>query len=56
MPGRLLILNATAVNEGRTFETDLLVSGSRIEEIGPDLSARQADETWMPPGCTCCPA
>ena len=45
MPGRLLILNATAVNEGRTFETDLLVSGSRIEEIGPNLSARQADET-----------
>ena len=44
MPDSCLIVNATAVNEGRVFETDLLVRGSRIEKIGPDLSGESADQ------------
>ena len=39
-----LIVNATAVNENRTFETDLLVRGERIEKIGPDLSSESAEQ------------
>ena len=44
MSDSCLIVNATAANEGRVFETDLLVRGSRIEKIGPDLSAESADQ------------
>ncbi len=44
MPDSCLIINATAVNEGRVFETDLLVRGSRIEKIGPGLSGEPADQ------------
>ena len=43
MSDRLLILNATAVNEGRVFETDLLAADGRIAVLGPDLSGRPAD-------------
>ena len=43
MSDRLLILNATAVNEGRVFETDLLAADGRIEALGPDLGGRPAD-------------
>ncbi len=39
-----LIVNATAVNEGRVFETDLLIRNERIEKIGSDLAHEEADE------------
>jgi dihydroorotase len=38
-----LILNANIVNEGRVFESDLLIKGEYIESIGRDLSSRPAD-------------
>jgi dihydroorotase len=38
-----LILNANIVNEGRVFESDLLIKGEYIESIGKDLSSRPAD-------------
>ena len=44
MSDSCLIVNATAVNEGRVFETDLLVRGPRIEKMGPDLSGEPADQ------------
>ena len=44
MSDSCLIVNATAINEGRVFETDLLVRGSRIEKIGPDLSGEPVDQ------------
>ena len=44
MSNSCLIVNATAVNEGRVFETDLLVRDSRIEKMGPDLSNEPADQ------------
>ncbi|HET7125701.1 MAG TPA: dihydroorotase [Lysobacter sp.] len=39
-----LIVNARLVNEGREFDGDLRISGTRIAEIGSGLSAR-GDET-----------
>lgn len=39
----LLITNADCVNEGRRFETDLLIRDGRIEVIGNDLSGRGTD-------------
>ena len=38
-----LILNANIVNEGKVFQGDVFIKGSRIEGIGKDLSAKQAD-------------
>tara|TARA_E500000331_G_scaffold138353_2_gene135267 strand:+ start:202117 stop:203454 length:1338 start_codon:yes stop_codon:yes gene_type:complete len=34
----ILLLNGILVNEGRVFESDLLIRGDRIERIDPDLS------------------
>jgi dihydroorotase len=36
---KLLIKNAKLVNEGRTFESDLLIQGERIAKIAPGISA-----------------
>ncbi len=41
----ILILNANIVNEGRIFESDLLIDEGRITRIAPDLSSLQADTT-----------
>lgn len=40
----LLILNANIVNEGRIFESDLLVEDGKISRIAPDLSSVKADK------------
>lgn len=39
----ILILNANIVNEGKTFESDVLVKGKHISQIGKDLSGIEAD-------------
>ena len=39
----LLVTNGTLVNEGRKFESDLLIIDGRIAEIGGDLAHRGAD-------------
>jgi dihydroorotase len=39
-----LILNAKVVNEGKVFESDVLIRGQRIEKIGKDLQSTKADE------------
>ncbi len=39
----ILILNTTAVNEGKIFQTDILVRKGRIEQIAKDLSSLPAD-------------
>lgn len=41
----LLILNATLVNEGRIFGADVFVNDGFIEQIGPNLSGKTADQT-----------
>ncbi len=38
-----LIVNARLVNEGREFDADLRISGTRIAEIGGGLSARDGE-------------
>ena len=40
---KLLILNAQLVNEGRITETDLLIDGGFIAQIGPNLSGQPAN-------------
>ena len=40
----ILILNATAVNEGKTFVTDVLINNGRIEKIEKNLKDLSADE------------
>ena len=40
---RILITNANIVNEGKVFESDVLIKGSFIESIGKDLSTLPAD-------------
>lgn len=37
-----LILNARIVNEGKVFDGDVLIKGSFIEQIGPDLQSKAA--------------
>ncbi|GHM99810.1 dihydroorotase [Cytophagales bacterium WSM2-2] len=39
-----LILNAKVVNEGKVFESDVLIKNQRIEKIGKDLQAAQASQ------------
>jgi dihydroorotase len=39
-----LILNANIVNEGRVFQGDVFLKGSRIETIGKDLASGTADQ------------
>jgi dihydroorotase len=41
---KTLIVNGTLVNEGRIFESDILINGDRIERIDTGLSASVADE------------
>ncbi len=41
----ILILNGTLVNEGKAFESDLLINNGRIEQIGRDLGHLTADKT-----------
>src|SRR5688572_9339371 len=41
---RLLILNATVVNEGRKREADILIRNGRIEQIGSGLSTGKGDQ------------
>lgn len=41
---RLLILNATVVNEGRIREADVLIRNGRIEHIGRGLRAEGSDQ------------
>ncbi|HEX5056360.1 MAG TPA: dihydroorotase [Gammaproteobacteria bacterium] len=41
---RLLILNATLVNEGRTWEADVAIQNGRIEHIGSGLKPAQDDQ------------
>ncbi|MFT5618440.1 MAG: dihydroorotase, partial [Arenicella sp.] len=38
-----LIINAKAVNEGKIFETDLLIKNGRIERVDRNLSGLHAD-------------
>ena len=40
---RILLTNATLVNEGQVFEADLLLAGGRIEKIGGALAADGAE-------------
>ncbi len=40
----ILIKNATVVNAGHTFPTDVLIANGRIEQIAPEIS-RKADQT-----------
>lgn len=40
---RVLIKNAKIVNEGKTFEGDLLIEGEIIKEIAESISAKSAD-------------
>ena len=56
MTDATLIRDALLVNEGRSFESDLLVRNGRIERIGRDLSAPdgarvvEARGRWLLPG------
>jgi dihydroorotase len=40
----ILILNATIVNEGKTFESDLFIENGIISRIDKNLSSRKADK------------
>ncbi|NTW48209.1 MAG: dihydroorotase [Chlorobiales bacterium] len=42
---RILILNATVINEGRIRQADLYIKDGRIEQIGTSLSSLPADRT-----------
>jgi dihydroorotase len=48
---RLLLVNGTLVNEGRVFESDILIDGDRIERIDADLAATAVDEVIDIRGC-----
>jgi dihydroorotase len=39
----ILILNAIAVNEGKTFETDIYISEGKIQQLGSNLSGMKAE-------------
>ena len=39
----ILILNANIVNEGKVFQSDVLINGQYIEKIGKDLQSSAAD-------------
>ena len=41
--GKILIKNATAVNEGLIFETDVLIEGDLISRVDRDISDEHAD-------------
>ncbi len=52
----ILIVNAKVINEGTITEQDILVKGQRIEQIGTNLSGKEAktvidaDGKWLIPG------
>ena len=48
---KLLLVNGTLVNEGRVFESDILIDGDRIERIDSDLSAMAVDRVIDVQGC-----
>ena len=48
---KTLLVNATLVNEGRIFESDILLDGDRIASIDTGLSAGSADEVIDVQGC-----
>ena len=48
---RTLLVNGTLVNEGRIFESDILLDGDRIARIDTGLSASSADEVIDVQGC-----
>lgn len=41
--GTILIKNATIVNEGKSFQGDLLIEGDRISDISESISVKSAD-------------
>lgn len=52
---RILLKNATIVNEGKKFESDLLIKNERIEKIARDISDSEAriidlNGKWVVPG------
>ena len=52
---RTLLKNATAINEGRIFETDILLENGRIEKIATDISDKNISVVdlngkWLMPG------
>ena len=48
---RLLLVNGTLVNEGRVFDSDILIDGDRIERIDSGLPATAADKVIDVQGC-----
>jgi dihydroorotase len=40
---RILLKNGTVINEGRSFQSDILVVGERIEKIAPDITDPNAE-------------
>ena len=40
---KLLIKNARLVNEGETRDADVLIAGERIEQVGTDIAAKDAE-------------
>ncbi len=48
---KTLIVNGTLVNEGRVFQSDILLDGDRIERIDTGLSAGPADDVIDAGGC-----
>jgi dihydroorotase len=52
---KILLKNATIINEGKRFESDLLINNDRIEKIAPSISDDQAQiidlkGKWLIPG------
>lgn len=52
---KILLKNATIINEGKKFESDLLINNDRIEKIAPSISDDQAEiidlkGKWLIPG------
>lgn len=53
---KILIKNATVVNEGKQFQSDILISNGRIEKIAPIINTEGAKEInaegkYILPGC-----
>ena len=46
-----IIKNARVVNEGQIQETDLRISGHKIEKVGVEISARPSDHIIEADGC-----
>ncbi|MFK7900163.1 MAG: dihydroorotase [Cyclobacteriaceae bacterium] len=51
----ILILNATIVNEGKQFQSDVYIKDGRIDQLGNDLSNKNADQTIDASGKTLIP-